>query len=78
MTILKKQRTDQAVPIYVGAMFCSSDAAFVSKIFLTGITGKPPDKGIDKFALGATGVVPWEYCPDSLWVIKVPKHARKA
>ncbi len=78
---LKKQR----MPIYVlldnvrslynvGAMFRSSDAALVSKIFLTGITGKPPNKGIDKSALGATDVVPWEYCPDGLQVIKKLKH----
>lgn len=45
----------------VGAMFRSSDAALVSKVFLTGITGKPPHKDIDKSALGATDVVPWQY-----------------
>lgn len=53
----------------VGAIFRSSDAALVQKVFLTGITGKPPHKDIDKSALGATNVVPWEYCRDSRQVI---------
>lgn len=36
----------------------------VSKVFLIGMTGKPPRAEIDKVALGATDVVPWEYCRD--------------
>ncbi|MEK7524111.1 MAG: RNA methyltransferase [Patescibacteria group bacterium] len=49
----------------VGAMFRTSDSALVSKIFLTGTTGQPPHSSIDKTALGATDVVPWEYLKDS-------------
>lgn len=49
----------------VGAIFRSSDAALVSKVFLTGDTGSPPRTEIDKSALGATDVVPWEYCRDA-------------
>ena len=45
----------------VGAMFRSSDAALVSKVFLAGITGAPPHQDIDKSALGAADVVPWQY-----------------
>lgn len=45
----------------VGAMFRTADAILVEKIFLCGITGKPPRKEIDKVALGAVEVVPWEY-----------------
>ncbi len=45
----------------VGAIFRSSDAAFISKLYLTGYTPYPPRKEIDKVALGATLTVPWEY-----------------
>lgn len=48
----------------VGAIFRSCDAALVSKVFLGGITPRPPHKEIDKAALGATDVVPWQACPD--------------
>ncbi|MFC1749439.1 RNA methyltransferase [Pseudomonadota bacterium] len=44
----------------VGAIFRTSDAIMVEKIFLCGYTGCPPRKEIDKVALGATEVVPWE------------------
>lgn len=54
----------------VGAMFRLADAALVSKVFLTGITGKPPHKEIDKTALGATDVVPWEYHKDAVKLIR--------
>jgi tRNA G18 (ribose-2'-O)-methylase SpoU len=45
----------------VGAMFRTSDAALVRKIFLVGATPRPPHKLIDKSALGATDVVAWEH-----------------
>ena len=45
----------------VGAIFRSSDSAFISKLYLTGYTPYPPRKEIDKVALGATLTVPWEY-----------------
>lgn len=45
----------------VGAMFRTCDAVMAEKIFLCGITGHPPRKDIDKVALGAVDVVPWEY-----------------
>jgi len=47
----------------VGAMFRTCDAILAEKIFLCGITGHPPRKDIDKVALGAVEVVPWEYTP---------------
>ncbi len=47
----------------VGAMFRTCDAVLAKKIILCGITGHPPRKDIDKVALGAVEVVPWEYCP---------------
>jgi len=45
----------------VGAMFRTADALGVSKIFLCGITGKPPRAEISKVALGADAWIPWEY-----------------
>lgn len=45
----------------VGSAFRSADAFLVEKIMLTGITGTPPHREIQKTALGATESVPWEY-----------------
>jgi 23S rRNA (guanosine2251-2'-O)-methyltransferase len=45
----------------VGSAFRSADAFRIEKIFLTGITGSPPHREIQKTALGATESVPWEY-----------------
>jgi 23S rRNA (guanosine2251-2'-O)-methyltransferase len=50
------------VPLYnVGAFFRTADAASVEKIFLGGITGRPPKPAIAKTALGAEESVPWEH-----------------
>ena len=48
----------------VGSAFRTSDAFRVEKIFLTGITGQPPHREINKTALGATESVDWEYQSD--------------
>jgi len=45
----------------VGSAFRTADAFLVEKIFLTGITGQPPHREIQKTALGATESVSWEY-----------------
>src|SRR6187549_2663634 len=45
----------------VGSTFRTADAFRVEKIFLTGITGVPPHREIQKTALGATESVAWEY-----------------
>ena len=45
----------------VGSAFRTADAFRVEKIFLTGITGTPPHREIQKTALGATDSVEWEY-----------------
>jgi 23S rRNA (guanosine2251-2'-O)-methyltransferase len=45
----------------VGSAFRTADAFRLEKIFLTGITGTPPHREIEKTALGATSSVPWEY-----------------
>ena len=45
----------------IGSIFRTSDALGVSKIFLCGISGKPPHQKISKTALGAEKTVPFEY-----------------
>ena len=45
----------------VGSAFRTADAFLLEKIFLCGITGKPPHREINKTALGATDTVNWEY-----------------
>lgn len=45
----------------IGAVFRTSDAFLVEKIYLCGITATPPNKEIRKTALGATESVDWEY-----------------
>lgn len=46
----------------IGSIFRTSDAMGVSKIFLCGISGKPPHHKISKTALGAEKTVPFEHC----------------
>lgn len=45
----------------IGSVFRSSDAFLVKKIYLCGITAKPPHNDIRKTALGADEAVDWEY-----------------
>ncbi len=54
----------------VGAIFRSSDGAFIDKLYLTGYTPHPPRKEIEKVALGATLSVPWEYHKETLPLIE--------
>lgn len=54
----------------VGSSFRTADAFKIEKIFLTGITGTPPHREINKTALGATESVPWEYHSDAAIAVK--------
>jgi 23S rRNA (guanosine2251-2'-O)-methyltransferase len=45
----------------VGAFFRTADAVRVEKLYLCGITARPPKPGIGKTALGAEQRVPWEH-----------------
>ena len=58
----------------VGSAFRTSDAFALEKIYLCGITGKPPHREINKTALGATDSVEWEYSEDVIQVLKSLKH----
>lgn len=53
----------------VGSVFRTSDAFLIEKIYLCGITGRPPHKDIRKTALGATESVDWEYAQDAILLI---------
>lgn len=66
---------DNVRSIYnVGAMFRTSDAALIEKLYLTGITGTPENRGLHKTALGAQDTVRWEYCRDPLPVAQALKR----
>lgn len=45
----------------IGSIFRTADAIGVSKIYLCGISGKPPNNKISKTALGAEKTVAFEY-----------------
>jgi len=45
----------------VGAFFRTADAASIEKLYLCGITGRPPKHAIAKTALGADETVAWEH-----------------
>jgi tRNA G18 (ribose-2'-O)-methylase SpoU len=44
-----------------GSVFRTADAFRIEKIYLCGITAKPPHREIQKTALGATDSVDWKY-----------------
>ncbi len=50
----------------VGAFFRTADAANLETLYLCGITGRPPKRGISKTALGAEETVPWEHRWDTV------------
>jgi len=57
----------------VGSVFRTSDAFLCEKIYLCGITPKPPHRDIQKTALGATESVDWEYFSSTNEVIDLLK-----
>ncbi|NRA91207.1 MAG: RNA methyltransferase [Psychroserpens sp.] len=54
----------------IGSVFRTSDAFLIEKIYLCGITARPPHNDIRKTALGSTKTVDWEYVEDTLDVVK--------
>jgi tRNA G18 (ribose-2'-O)-methylase SpoU len=58
----------------VGSAFRTADAFAAEKIYLCGITGTPPNREIQKTALGATESVAWEYIEDINELIKKLKQ----
>ncbi len=58
----------------IGSVFRTSDAFLIEKIYLCGITAKPPHKDIHKTALGSTETVAWEYAKNTLDLVEKLKN----
>ena len=58
----------------VGAIFRSADAVMMAKLYLCGITGCPPRKEINKTALGAEEIVPWEQKDEAVEAVREMKR----
>jgi tRNA G18 (ribose-2'-O)-methylase SpoU len=54
----------------VGAFFRTADAAGVEKLYLCGITARPPKTTLRKTALGAEETVPWVHHWEPLPVVE--------
>jgi tRNA G18 (ribose-2'-O)-methylase SpoU len=54
----------------VGSIFRTADGAGWNRVFLTGYTGTPPDRRIEKVSLGAEDFLPWSHDPDPVMVVK--------
>lgn len=57
----------------IGSVFRTSDAFLIEKIYLCGITAKPPHKDIHKTALGSTDTVAWEYVEHTMDLVETLK-----
>lgn len=53
-----------------GSIFRTCDAFRIGRIHLCAITGIPPDREIERTALGATQSVNWQYWPETLECIE--------
>jgi tRNA G18 (ribose-2'-O)-methylase SpoU len=60
----------------IGSVFRTSDAFIIEKIYLCGITAKPPHKDIHKTALGSTDSVDWEYVESTIELIEKLKDSK--
>lgn len=54
----------------IGSIFRTCDGLAVERLYLCGITACPPNKEINKTALGATESVEWRYFEDSTEAVK--------
>lgn len=59
----------------VGAFFRTADAARIEKLWLCGITGRPPKRAIAKTALGAEDTVLWEHAWDPAPVVRAMRES---
>lgn len=57
----------------VGSVFRTCDALNVEKLFLGGITAKPPHREITKTAIGAENSVDWEHIVDPVKLVRTLK-----
>jgi 23S rRNA (guanosine2251-2'-O)-methyltransferase len=54
----------------VGSVFRTADAFAFEKIYLCGITARPPHREIEKTAIGATDSVAWEYAESAVDAVR--------
>ena len=54
----------------IGSVFRTGDAFKVEKVYLCGITATPPNREIQKTALGADETVIWEHVEDVLTLVR--------
>jgi 23S rRNA (guanosine2251-2'-O)-methyltransferase len=59
----------------IGSVFRTADAFRIERILLCGITATPPNREMQKTALGATDTVSWEYFENTLQAVE---YLRKA
>ena len=59
----------------IGSIFRTSDAFRIEELYLCGITATPPNREINKSALGATESVKWQYFADTLIAVNQLKAA---
>lgn len=78
----KNQKKNQVVVVLdnvrsmnnVGSIFRTCDCLGIGKIYLCGITGRPPHRDIHKTSLGAENSIEWEYHDDITTVINTLKR----
>lgn len=58
----------------VGSIFRTADGAGFSMVYLTGISGSPPRKEIEKVSLGAEKTVSWKYEVNPLEILEQLKQ----
>ncbi len=58
----------------VGSVFRTADAFLIEEIMLCGVTGTPPNKEIEKTALGATHTVKWVHYATTQQAVEVLKQ----
>lgn len=65
----------------VGSAFRTADAFLIEELLLCGVTGTPPNKEIEKTALGATSTVSWRHfktTQEALHYVKQKNYAAYA
>jgi tRNA G18 (ribose-2'-O)-methylase SpoU len=58
----------------VGSIFRTADAFLIEEVILCGVTGIPPNKEIEKTALGATSTVNWSYSKTTIAALELLKQ----
>ena len=59
----------------IGSIFRTADAFRIEAIYLCGITATPPNREMQKTALGATESVSWKYSESTLLAVKELKRS---